>query len=419
MNARKRFFALASIMTASTACSGPAEAPVSSGSEPITTFCSIRPEPVCGQAPGTSYGETYLNSCWMSRAGATFVANGDCPRAGDPCGTASESRLCVQGYVCSSGTCIGQPITLASGQDGPRGIAVDQFNVYWANQGSGDGPDGSVMAVPLAGGATTTIATGLWQPFGLALEPHLSTARKVASEDNVWSLVWGTLGSDAASPTGSVMGVSLVSGKPLTPFTLASPQDEPIALAVTGEGDVYWVTYDSPGSVIMEPQSSVPATTLASGDDYPVAIAVDKTNAYWADEGGDVKKMPLGGGTITTLASTGQTLFGLAVDSANVYFTNAGAGTVESVPIGGGPTVTLATGQNGPGAIAVDSSGVYWGDTWGGTVMRVPIGGGGAVTLASGQAPTVGLTTDSQYVYWTNLAVNDFPGTGTVVKLPK
>ena len=39
----------------------------------------------------------------------------------------------------------GAPAVLASGQNGPAGIAVDGWCVYWANQGSSSGNDGAVM----------------------------------------------------------------------------------------------------------------------------------------------------------------------------------------------------------------------------------------------------------------------------------
>lgn len=39
----------------------------------------------------------------------------------------------------------GEPVILASGQDGPSGLAVDTWCVYWANRGSLNGSDGGVM----------------------------------------------------------------------------------------------------------------------------------------------------------------------------------------------------------------------------------------------------------------------------------
>ncbi|HEY6459805.1 MAG TPA: hypothetical protein VIY73_06625, partial [Polyangiaceae bacterium] len=173
-----------------------------------------------------------------------------------------------------AGTAGGPPTTLASGQDGPHGIAVDGSNVYWTNQGDGFDPDGSVMKVPLAGGTPTTLASGLTSPWEIALDAT--------------SAYW------TSNSQGTVMKVPLGGG---TPTTLATAQAVAGGIAVVGTS-VYWGSYedytpaDTYGTIVKVPSSGGAITTLSSSlQDFPTEIAVNATNVFWTndDTNGGVK----------------------------------------------------------------------------------------------------------------------------------
>ena len=67
--------------------------------------------------------------------------------------------------------------TLASGQSSPYSIAIDSTSVYWSTCGSENLADGTVMKVPLDGGALVTLATGQGEPVGIAVDATSVTGR--------------------------------------------------------------------------------------------------------------------------------------------------------------------------------------------------------------------------------------------------
>jgi hypothetical protein len=120
--------------------------------------------------------------------------------------------------------------------------------------------------------------------------------------------------------------------------------------------------------------TAIYALSLANNTSMPFAlspsqvadIAVDLSNVYWINGGGDVMMLAKAdAGSPATVLATGQLQPNrIAVDGSSVFWTNlgqtAGQGSVGMVSLGGGPARMLALSQAYPWGIAVDVFGVYW-----------------------------------------------------------
>jgi hypothetical protein len=219
----------------------------------------------------------------------------------------------------------GTPTTLATGQNDPFAIAVDDESVYWT-----DFAEGHVMKVPKRGGTPTTLASG--QEYAQAIAVDATSA--------YW-LVGPNLPGEGPPPEvgdpGFVMRVALDGG---TPVTLASGQFAPIGIAVDATS-VYWLVFGEGGSttvVMKAPLAGGTPEALATGElAFPAGITVDCASVYWVADGkgfgGTVMRVPIGGGTATTLASGQETPMGIAVNGTSVVWGDFGGGTVMRAPL--------------------------------------------------------------------------------------
>jgi hypothetical protein len=332
----------------------------------------------------------------------------------------------VCGGKCASGRCA---VTLASGQNEPTALVVDDTNVYWIDRGTVEGSsfNGSVMTVPVGGGTVTTFAAAQNEPLGIAIDSH--------------SLYWSN------SIGGTLVSGALDGGALSTLYTVAQPGtvEGPESVAVNSQA-IFWT--DGEGDITRTPRDGGSSSTLLTGAEYVgpsltplVQIASDGTSLYALvpvnPDGGastlSLLKVPMAGGTPTTLASDGLSIYtqgtNLVLSGTRAYWGQLESddsnthlvGRVQSVALDGGALTPLATGQLFTGAlptVAVDDTSVYWStvssEAIGATVylVKAPLSGGTPTTLFSGDdAGAVAITTDATSVYWTT------GGRGTVMKL--
>jgi hypothetical protein len=222
---------------------------------------------------------------------------------------------------------------------------------------------GRIIRVPLAGGPSVTLASGVDAPG------HIAT-------DGAF-LYW-TGGTTQGSITRLALGDGAV------PTTLVGGLSHPLAIAVA-DGFVYWTDF-ADGTVLRTPAAPSDAdagTTpdggaspavmrLAYGLQRPADLAVRDGYVYYPDRAGRVLRIPTGGGAPDLLATVTAAPFGVATDGVAVYWSAPGTpGGVFKAPVSGaGPVVTIAGTELDPHFLAVDGTSVYWGDWGGGGIVR-------------------------------------------------
>ena len=268
---------------------------------------------------------------------------------------------------------------LASSQSNPVAIAVDATNAYWINS------CGGLLMAPIAGGTPTDLIPGA----------VLCSNDLAIDSNNAYVTV---AGDPIHEMTGVLIKVPLFGDSPRT--ELASGLDYPAAIAVDASS-VYWLDENTP-RLMKVPINGGQPVVLAADLGPPFAIALDANNVYWsADQGNGASALmrtPKGGGQTVTMVD-GQYLIGaIAVYASKVYWTT-GTPTIMSVPCTGGSPTLFAAPDGFPSDIAIDGTGVYWTES-GGKVVKAPLAGGTVVTLASDQAYLKRIALDARNVYW-------------------
>ena len=264
------------------------------------------------------------------------------------------------------------PGALAVGQSAPSAIAVDGTNVYWVNAGAGGGMErksvlpstgGQVMkcAKPGCDAAPTVLAAGF---MSLPLPPLPFAVGPSGLYFDDFST-----GTMACGLDGCVDAGVLVS----------STHADRLAADAT---HVYSAGPD--GLLEIPIAGDAGAVVLYSGNDWPLAVAVDATDVYFVTSNGIVMKCAIGGcnGSPTVVATGAPVGIEIALDANNVYWTavNGGPGTIFACPKSGCATPEpLVPDRLGLGSIATDGVAVYFTELGDDAVDGLPVSGRGGV----------------------------------------
>jgi len=176
-------------------------------------------------------------------------------------------------------------------------------------------------------------------------------------------------------------------------------------IAVSGSQLIFGVAGISANQIMSIPTTGGSLSTLTSvtstagiASGAMRSIRSDGVNAYWIDPTNtNLDSVPLAGGAMTVVASglklpPGFAPGTLAINAGSAFWTEpgtapgcclqAGSGDIRTVPLTGGTPSIVISFLDGPGALSVDSTNLVWTEAW--RVGQAPVGGGQPVTLASG-----------------------------------
>ena len=209
---------------------------------------------------------------------------------------------------------------------------------------------------------TTVPASGLNQPFGVAMDGANDLFIADAFNNRVVEVTPGGVQTTVASGLGQPMGV-----------------------AVDGAGDLFIA--DTNNNSVVEVTPGGVETTVVSGLNQPLSVAVDGAgDLFIADTNNNRVVEVTPGGVQTMVPASGlNSPFGVAVDGAgDVFIADTNNNRVVEVTPGGVQTTVPASGLNSPYGVAVDGAGdLFIADTFNSRVVELTSSGVQTTLLAS------------------------------------
>lgn len=332
--------------------------------------------------------------------------------ANDPAHCGSCANAC--GASCDYGVC--DITVIASAQERPAALELDDEAVYWSAQGSFREASGSVNRAPKGGGAPTVIASEQALTLGIAVDAT--------------SIYWANLGFTPGS--GAVMRAPKLGG-PAT--TLAEGQSTPFPIVIDGEW-LYWANQGDPPDyaegAIMRFATAVPGAApepLLVVTGRPNSLCVGEDTIYFTvirpEDGvrGSLQALAKGaapGEPATVIADDLEAPSGLLCMPENVYIRTSSS--ILAFPVAGGAPSTIVDEMTEPAIrLASDGTTLYWtaASPSNQTVEAAALDGSSRRVIASGQTNVVDVAVDDASVYWTRFSTSIEQGTGVVLRAPK
>lgn len=217
------------------------------------------------------------------------------------------------------------------------------------------------------------------------------------------------------------------------PVTVFGPTNYLAEIAIRG-AHLYWVEQGTAkqsgtdGRVARIPREgctdSGPCDQTLANATAPISLAVDDTNVYFSSNtlmAGEVRQVPVAGGTSTVFSASEPGIGKLAVDDLGLYMVRQGQGNADGTVQGRDlaqdtSSVPILSGLDLPYQVAVRGTDLFvttrgaLGSDFDGKIIHSSIHGASATIIAHGLAQPRGLTLDGTYVYWAT------SGNGTICR---
>jgi len=324
--------------------------------------------PYVGAKSDVSLGAHYLTLTSNGRNNAINATG-----AGDGCG----------GYFTGGGNQI--QTTLSTGQTSAAYLSADSSNIYWATYSN----SGNVMQVPIGGGAPITLASSQTYPCG------------VASDDSY--VYWCSQPGVYKTPIGGGSSILLVSSPQGGQYSYSITVDDAYIYWTdyTTSGTVRMANKSDGSDVVTLASSQWHPIDIVSDGSYVYWTTSSIVSIYC------IRKCDIHGSHITTTLVTdvSNTITGFAIDNNYVYWSTGPSGNsiMKASIIDGTNSTTLMSGLNSPYKVAVNATYIYWTDYAGNTVLKAnKFNGGNIQTILSGQNNPQCIIIDASNGYFIN-----------------
>jgi hypothetical protein len=229
--------------------------------------------------------------------------------------------------------------TLAAKEEGPLSIAIDATHAYWSSGPTSPVPQQIIKRAPIMGGSVETIVNVMTGVGALTVHGQ-QIYWTTPSSDTVW-----------AKATGGGADVPLIVS-----------QNNPSAIAADATG-IYWVNTGtapkSDGAVLRAALDGTNVQTLASGQKFPLNLALDAGHVYWTTLDGGLSGIGKDGKNLFpyVVSTTGEPITAVTSDGVHVYYIVAEK--VFKVPVGSLSAEVILDDDNYPSELALDATSLY------------------------------------------------------------